>query len=418
MGERWIAIDPLDVLLFRDSKPFTASESHRAKSLFPPNPSTFFGAIRAKIISDELAKQSLEFNDYYHGDGKLEELIAEVGAPVGKGELRLKGPFLAAPDGNRTFKVHFPLPRDLMQPEPGAKGSSSMNPLTPLEPSPHGIQSNMPGGLQYLWSTAGGEAPEGVAYLSALELKKYLGDELLASQQSSERLYAYEPRVGILLQREQRTAQPGQLYQIEFVRLEKDIRMLLYISMKNTAMLEPTGLIVLGGEQRGVHFQNEQLSNLSGMESLIRTMKKQLVNSISKKKCFKVYLAAPAVFRVDCDDDRKRYGWLPSWIDETNGFIGSYEGAKVQLISAAIGKPNSLGGWDLAQRRPKVMCKDVPASSVYCFKLLEGDPQKLVDNLHFQCISEDGAEAGMGLAFVGLRSSNNKNNDRKAQEEE
>lgn len=417
MGERWIVIDPLDVLLFRDSKPFTAGESHRARSLFPPNPSTFLGAIRAKIINDKLAEQNLEFGSYYNGDGKLKDLIAEVGAPDGKGALKLKGPFLVSPNGNNVFKIHFPLPRDLMQPESRLGGSKPMNPLAPLEAISPGVHTNMPD-LKYLWSTAGGEAPEGIAYFNALELKRYLCDEPIASKRSSEQLYDHEPRVGIRLQREQRTAKLGQLYQIEFVRLEKDVRMLLYISMKKDELLESDGLIVLGGEQRGAHFQNEQIDHLTGMEDLIKTMKKRLAAEIAKTEHFKIYLAAPAIFRVDCDEGRKLYGWLPSWINESDDFIGSCAGTEVQLVSAAIGKPISIGGWDLAQRKSKGMRKAVPPGSVYYFKLREGDPQKLIDNFHFQCISEDVPGAGMGLAFVGLWNDIDKDGERKAQEEE
>ena len=45
----WFMIEPLDVTLFRDGRPFTAGESSFARTLFPPNPSTLAGALRTFI---------------------------------------------------------------------------------------------------------------------------------------------------------------------------------------------------------------------------------------------------------------------------------------------------------------------------------------------------------------------------------
>ncbi|MEG4230839.1 type III-B CRISPR module-associated Cmr3 family protein [Microcoleus sp. Pol11C3] len=43
----WYAIEPLDVLLFREAKPFSPGEGAWAKSLFPPLPITVFQALRS-----------------------------------------------------------------------------------------------------------------------------------------------------------------------------------------------------------------------------------------------------------------------------------------------------------------------------------------------------------------------------------
>ncbi len=45
----WYAITPLDVLLFREAKPFSPGESAWAKGLFPPFPSTVFQAMRSSL---------------------------------------------------------------------------------------------------------------------------------------------------------------------------------------------------------------------------------------------------------------------------------------------------------------------------------------------------------------------------------
>lgn len=48
----WYEIEPLDVLLFREAKPFSPGESSWAKGLFPPFPSTVFQALRSALDKD------------------------------------------------------------------------------------------------------------------------------------------------------------------------------------------------------------------------------------------------------------------------------------------------------------------------------------------------------------------------------
>ncbi|NJO86033.1 MAG: hypothetical protein HC818_05105 [Synechococcaceae cyanobacterium RM1_1_27] len=45
----WYALDPIDVLLFRESKPFSPGEGSWAKGLFPPMPTTIFQALRSAL---------------------------------------------------------------------------------------------------------------------------------------------------------------------------------------------------------------------------------------------------------------------------------------------------------------------------------------------------------------------------------
>lgn len=49
----WYTITPLDVLLFRDAKPFTPGERAWASSTFPPNGHTIAGALR-KLLGDKI----------------------------------------------------------------------------------------------------------------------------------------------------------------------------------------------------------------------------------------------------------------------------------------------------------------------------------------------------------------------------
>jgi len=57
----WYAIEPLDVLLFREAKPFSPSEGSWAKGQFPPLPITVFQALRSALEPYEQNKRDLEF---------------------------------------------------------------------------------------------------------------------------------------------------------------------------------------------------------------------------------------------------------------------------------------------------------------------------------------------------------------------
>ena len=49
----WYTLTPLDILLFRDAKPFTPGERAWAGSVFPPNGHALAGAIRGLLNSKE-----------------------------------------------------------------------------------------------------------------------------------------------------------------------------------------------------------------------------------------------------------------------------------------------------------------------------------------------------------------------------
>ena len=106
---------------------------------------------------------------------------------------------------------------------------------------------------------------------------------------------------------------------------------------------------------------------------------------------FKLYLSTPAIFKK---------GWLPEWMDE-NDLIGEYGGLKLKLLTASIGKTISIGGFDMKVRKPKPMRKAVPAGSVYYFKIVEGDLQKVFEIFNQTAISDIDPMQGFGIAYVG-----------------
>ncbi|MGB3401200.1 MAG: type III-B CRISPR module-associated Cmr3 family protein [Microcoleaceae cyanobacterium] len=58
---KWYAIAPLDVLLFREAKPFSPGEGAWAKGIFPPLPTVVFQALRSALPTYSQKHRDLEF---------------------------------------------------------------------------------------------------------------------------------------------------------------------------------------------------------------------------------------------------------------------------------------------------------------------------------------------------------------------
>jgi CRISPR-associated protein Cmr3 len=400
---KWLWIEPLDVLFFRDSKPFTAGESFRAKSAFPPTPYPFVGAIRSRVLADVLPQVGSNLDAYREhitnrvNHQELNEIVTVLGDAEGYGKLEFRGPFLARQKPDKRYEFLFPAPLDLFEKQQ----------LNPLDKLPSGVLFNPPAGSTrsptLLWSreSLGSELKD--VFLSNQGLRRYLQGEIPREDERNKEFFWRELRVGIALKPGRRTVEEGMFYMPEMIRLADKTGFVLEVaglSFANTSInynFPREGLLQLGGESRGAYYQTLEEGNpLSKLEELGAALEGQ----IQQTRRFKLYLASPAIFEN---------GWLPDFITDRAKLEGSIEGLHVQLVAAAVGKPLPIGGWDLANKRPKTMYKAVPPGSVYFFELLEGDVQDAFNAFHFKCRlqkeAKDGlkelAKIGFGLTFVG-----------------
>lgn len=420
----WIFIEPLDLLLFRDSKLFTAGEGFWAKGVFPPTAIPFMGAIRSKI----LVENGIAFKDYKAqlnakaGDmsepntatppperaSTIQQLMQQIGGPDDYGQLYLTGPLLCEKDST-ALTPYFPLPSDLMVDKTGA--AVYLHP----QPFPWSV-SQSPPNLIPLWTSASGSVPQD-KLLGINGLRNYLQGDKGGTPKDTSDLWDTEPQVGIELSAG-RTAENGKLYSIEFTRLKcetKTIGFLLEVRGADQARFPAKGLLALGGESRAASYEKVPYdgtsSTLAAFEEIItgNSIKQALIG----RKGFKLYLTTPGIFHQ---------GWLPDFIKEDNQeYFGAIDGLKFKLVSAAVGKAVTISGWDLARNQPRPMWKAAPAGSVYFFEKVDGnlnadDVNQLFESFHFKTlpgmdaatategqpteISEYG-KVGFGLALVG-----------------
>jgi len=368
-----IFIEPNDVLMFRDGKPFSGGDDHYARGVFPPPPSTFYGAIRSKILSEKYPQYE-SFKD-----GNIpEDIKKEIGTPALQGSLTIKN-FLLARRIRGTVNPVFPIPKDIVK----IKGNDEEK-LFLLKPEKllgNRITCNYPlNSLTPLWLKTESPIEEVSGFLTVEAITKYLAGNSPDETIKSEELYQRDERVGIKKDRTKKAAATGALYSVEYFRLKEEVGFV--IELGEVEKFPSEGLLRLGGDHRSAFYQESSFS-MPDMGIVI--------NKVKDTRRFKVVFLTPAIFNN---------GWIPDWIDAGSG-LGTVNNISLKLISAAIDKPAHIGGFDLVNKTPKDMKKAVPAGSVLYFELKEGDIDKVFDTFWLKSISTERKNEGFGISIIG-----------------
>ena len=390
-----IFIEPLDVLLFRDGKPFTGGEDHLARSVFPPPPSTVYAAIRSHLLSHRFGR----FEAFREGRDVPPELAEEIGSPNDFGTLELRRLLVArkresadAPQRATSVELFYPLPSDVAE----VKGSGQLVLLKPVEQFP--VRTNLSPGLQHLWLRRDVPLEAASGWLTERGMQRYLEDdahssdaffaaeEVFVGDRIREAIFTREERTGIARDRARRSVREGLLYSVEYLRLRPGVG--FFAEFGGTKLLPESGVINLGGDRRPAHYRPARGSDLA---------LGKIAQRIRERRRFKLVLTTPALFE---------HGWRPGWIDERT-LEGSRNGVRVKLVAVALGKPIAIGGVDLVRQHPKPVHRFVPAGSVYFFELLEGDADAAIRAFHAKSVSEsvetfpETARQGFGHSLIG-----------------
>ncbi|MCL6435212.1 MAG: type III-B CRISPR module-associated protein Cmr3 [Leptolyngbyaceae cyanobacterium HOT.MB2.61] len=391
-----IFIEPSDVLLFRDGRPFSAGEGHRARSIFPPTPNTMQGVIRSKVLAERCGR----YQSYRDGCAQCPEqqtctIPEEIGKPDKQGRgsygaMQIRGPLIAQRQPS-SLKVYFPVPADVVQVK-DKENPDAIPKLTYLQPLPSEQQpfgeNDLPHQLLTLWTPETKPVEAATGYWSQEEFRKYLLGEPLAELVQPTQLYTRESRFGIEVDNRKQTVQEGRLYQTEFIRCEQQVG--LYVELEGIRQFSAdpaarVGLIAIGGENRAASYTEQLQLNWADLDQ-------QLLEKLKRSAGFKLYLATPTIFKQ---------GWLPQWLDP-HTLEGEHSGIQVKLVATAIARYQTIGGWDVAYNRPKPTYRAVPAGSVYYFTT-KADPEQIIQTFHWKNLADDSfdAQIGFGLSLVG-----------------
>lgn len=349
-------LEPVDVWLFRDGKPFDALSDHRARSLFPPYPTVIQGAIR----SHHLVVKKIDLRD----PTAVQEA---VGTAEDFGPLRLRGPFIAKKENGKIIR-YFPVPADVV-PDKKAGAYRLLRPR--LRRDMPDVLTNAPDDLpMLLWPPEDSEPSKGGfgEWLAEADLLRCLAGERVTAIRNEE-LFVRESRFGIGRDDATRTAREGALYEVEFIRPCPGVG--LWVQVEGYDGWPQAGTMRLGGEGRGAHFAQ--------IESLLEWPRPP--DPLPPR--FKVYFAGPT-----CFED----GWKPK-----DGWSRFFDG-RVELQAVALNRYESIGGFDWAGGHQKPARRYVPAGSVYYFTA-EGSV-RLKSNLVNGAISDRWSEIGFGQVII------------------
>src|SRR3972149_8865998 len=247
--------------------------------------------------------------------------------------LRAIKQFAIAKKEGDSVEQYFPMPKDIAK-EKG-KDNDNLYMLKPENILQSKIMTDFPSGLQHPWYPSENALEAVAGFLSQTAMSEYLSGKTPDQWTENKKLYETEKRTGICKSRTKRSVETGGLYSVEYFRLNDNTG--FTVEVEGTQLLPPkSGLLRLGGDNRTAFYSKAIWNDIP-----VETIKKR----ISETGRFKAVLTTPAIFTN---------GWIPSGIANKTmtGFLNSIE---IKLITACIGKPIGIGGFDLVKGRPKDM---------------------------------------------------------------
>ncbi len=327
---------PMDVWMFRDGRPFDAGSGHRAESLFPPYPSVIQGAIRTYRMIHENIKQ--------------EDVEEKLGTAYDYKKLEVRGPFIAKLENENAVRKavrYYPQPADAI-----LEGDSMLKPasLTDLKTIRDKVRvsNSMPYliGYEDVLEKSREDTDTGkkenykqkeLLWISETEFERYKPGSSAVAVPESE-LFVREDRFGIGIENNKRVVKEGMLYEAQFIRPCKDVGLLIEVGGEGYEDFPNGGVMQIGGESRSAWFEEVDA--------------KKLPDPQKGTWGYKVYFVTPAYFES---------GWQTNW--------SALFGIQVELKAAAIGRYESMGGFDRASKdNHKPAFRYVPAGSVYYFE--------------------------------------------------
>ncbi len=372
-----LCLEPLDVLFFRDGRPFTGSERNISGL---PLPQTLAGAFRTALL--RLVGADIDcLRQTIRTDFPFPVAVKQACSPADHwiGELTVRGPWLGRHKKNvEPLEVLVPCPADVHKEKGKHKGQADqahtdgdkvLHRLRPLSPKelpawhPPADQSD----LQPLWLKSLQPTEPASGFLTPEGLRRYLAGEQLQHKHlvACNELYALDYRTGIGIAPDRLVAEESLIYSNGFLALKEGV--MLYAELEApadaplAAAIDSLHVLPLGGEGRHVRlrpldqpFQWPSHPPQQGQKPL-------------------VVLTTPCPFAA---------GWRPA------NFNG-------QIVAAAVPGAIPFSGWDLARGGPKPTRHAVPAGSVY---FLDASPNRWPASL---AETEDDRQSGWGTYLIG-----------------
>lgn len=302
------------------------------EAAMPPAPSVFAGALRSALIGRKAA---------------LLAACEQRDLPGAISGFRLTQASLARQAGGR-IEALFPLPADLVVIEGAAQR---------IEPAPAPAGLRAPHDLPLLpILRAPRGKPQTGAWLTEHGFGEYLAGKLPGAENLvfCDTLWKNDPRLGIALDGERRTAADGALFTADHIALAEDVGFLC--GYEGAGEDAQGGVLRLAGDGRGAEWRRVDWAPPAPPPEAIAAARR-----------FRLILATPGLFAN---------GWLPPGVDPQTRRLAETD-FSARLACAAVPRAELVSGWDLLENRPKPALAAAPAGSVWWFDEFEGDAGKL-----------------------------------------
>jgi CRISPR/Cas system CMR-associated protein Cmr3 (group 5 of RAMP superfamily) len=387
-------IQPQDLFFFRDARPMESQSPGGGHGARWPHPAVFFDAFHAALwraCPDDATKIQHGFtaHSFYCKDKGARTVVRNGGTFFQT--LATAGPFPVC-----QGQWLFPRPAD------AEVGGGYLRLITRSLG-----ESDLPAVLQYpLGSTTPPSKENGSPWWTknAIQAALLAGKQLPKDTFTDDALFATEWATGIGMNAATGTQDGERLYSAEYLRLREEVRLGLWASLPEERGFEgldtifPVGtslsILVAGGQQRTCRVERQSSSDLTALLP---------VSPPRPPGCTRIkwVLLSPAVF-PDVPAKGHPGGWLPTWIDSTNGAVlltrvqvaarnGSTHREKrrepkdaalfqqCRLVAACVPKPVPVTGWTEAlhvppratrpqKSGPRGTLLAVPAGTVYYFE--------------------------------------------------
>lgn len=326
------ALDPLDTLFFRDGTPFSSNSSSQDEvgGQFPPSPLTITGAMRAAFA------RCAGWDGHSPWSSDLKSVLGDGADDLGV--LSFTGPFVVY-----EGKMIYPMPVHVV----GDSDSGTWIPQMLLRPGQPvccdlGEAVRLP---SLSLSCTKLDSTRELRPADELWVNKDGFSSILMCQPPSEKTlvspqWESEVRIGLSVDSETRTAIDSQLYSVRHTRLRQGVRLAVFVDgLPDSWAFPDRQLIPLGGESR--------VAECSKWDEELRfDVPVSEITSTGR-------LALIALTPLDIP---------PPLIDSQ---VQTPElDAGLRVISACIGRPLRIGGWESSTRSPLTLSSMVPPGSV------------------------------------------------------
>lgn len=356
-------LKPIDVLSFRDGRPFGSSDEHKVSLLFPPNLTSFYGALRAAVMA--------ECRGAFINENNMTEEIKKIsGSSKQFGSLKIND-FGFFTENKKSGRI-FITPSDFLK----VKGSKPERYIK-LHPDSSEKLSNLPEGLTMLSPESEKDSfyESAELFITKEGFIKYLTGEKITHNDflDAGEFFSPENRTGIKINRKNRTVEEGALFSIEFARLKDESAFII-----ETDYSLKLNLIKLGGEGRACSVQP-----LSEENDLV-------LPDVKIKNGIKVIMLTPLL---------SSQGWCPE--PKSIETLEKITGLKLKLTSAAIGKYKGVGGWNIVENMAKPQSRYIQEGSVFFFESEQKNIEIKINKPINICADPEDFKQGFGLAAIG-----------------